>query len=52
MYILFASLELITVNCELEDSSQDGGIEEEMKHRRKIGIYIIIRQSNALITQF
>ena len=48
--ILFASLELITVNRELEDSSQDGGREEEMKHRRKIGIYIIIRQSNALIT--
>ena len=50
MYILFASLELITVNCELEDSSEDGGREEEMKHRRKIGIYIIIRQSYALIT--
>ena len=48
--ILFASLELITVNRELEDSSQDGGREEEMKHRRKIGIYIIIRQFNALIT--
>ena len=45
-----ASLELITEIRELEDRSQDGSREEEIKLWRNIGIYIIIRQSNALIT--